>query len=157
MTYVEEYHYLSVIYRRRNRAWCDHCKATVHLSKRRYCNGPLKSKYLFVHTMSKKDMSNLKGTCIWCGPVDLDTNGRCSGSKRSKDHGLTLSYAKYLRSGKSCEVCDHPSEVVDHDHTTGKIRGVLCGHCNLGLGHFEDNPDMLKAAAEYLIRKRAEM
>lgn len=39
---------------------------------------------------------------------------------------------------------------VDHCHTTGKIRGLLCGGCNVGLGHFKDNPEYLANAIEYL-------
>ena len=41
---------------------------------------------------------------------------------------------------------------VDHDHDTGRIRGVLCDRCNLALGYLRDNPDLLRRAADYLER-----
>lgn len=39
---------------------------------------------------------------------------------------------------------------LDHCHTTGKVRGILCSYCNLGLGNFKDNIENLKNAITYL-------
>ncbi len=39
---------------------------------------------------------------------------------------------------------------VDHDHDSGKIRGLLCDSCNIGLGGFKDNTELFQAAINYL-------
>ena len=42
---------------------------------------------------------------------------------------------------------------IDHDHKTGEVRGALCHGCNIGLGGFKDNIDILNKAIEYLVRE----
>jgi hypothetical protein len=43
---------------------------------------------------------------------------------------------------------------LDHDHETGETREFLCHHCNVGLGYFRDDPDLLIEAALYLMRHK---
>jgi hypothetical protein len=62
-------------------------------------------------------------------------------------------YAAMLRKQKGrCAICGVKMIVpcVDHCHDTGKVRGLLCHHCNTGLGMFKDNPKTLKRALAYL-------
>lgn len=52
----------------------------------------------------------------------------------------------------SCTICgDEGNLVVDHDHKTNMVRGMLCNHCNRGLGHFKDDPNLLEYAKIYLL------
>lgn len=54
-----------------------------------------------------------------------------------------------------CNLCGKPfkntkDKHLDHDHQTGEPRGVLCNRCNQKLGRFQDSPELLEKAAEYL-------
>ena len=93
---------------------------------------------------------------------------RCRGCYRAKrqkslrkwrldeTYGLTeLQYELILKSQNGvCAICGLPpmdqNLAVDHDHVTGKIRGLLHTACNLVLGNSNDNPHLLRAAADYL-------
>ena len=61
-----------------------------------------------------------------------------------------------VRELKQCLICGlEKSILVDHDHSTGEVRGGLCVNCNFGLGHFKDSPELLRLAALYLEGKCA--
>lgn len=71
-------------------------------------------------------------------------------------YGIELDeYNRLLRAQRNkCRIClrDDVKLVVDHCHDTGKIRGLLCKHCNTGLGMFRDSLKHVKRAVQYLMR-----
>lgn len=75
----------------------------------------------------------------------------------ARRYGLTPDQAAELRKD-GCAICgrtDVPGRWennlhIDHDHATGKIRGVLCHGCNVAIGHFRDDPELLRKAIAYL-------
>lgn len=74
--------------------------------------------------------------------------------KRKYGIGLLEFYVLSELQNHSCLICrETPTDRaldVDHCHTTGEVRGLLCSACNTGLGLFKDNPDSLITALEYL-------
>jgi hypothetical protein len=62
----------------------------------------------------------------------------------------------------SCAICGkHEDELgyklrVDHNHDSGKVRGLLCNGCNTSLGHFGDSVDGLQKAIDYLNKTNSE-
>lgn len=56
------------------------------------------------------------------------------------------------RSGGKCEICGNSPDklAIDHCHSSGKVRGMLCKSCNTGLGNLRDNISLLERAIEYL-------
>lgn len=77
-------------------------------------------------------------------------------SKFYKSLGLTVEQVEKLRKEQNnkCAICgQQPSKKrlsVDHNHKTGEVRGLLCNNCNAGIGHFKDDPKLLKKAIKYL-------
>ena len=78
--------------------------------------------------------------------------------------GITLeNYNIILNSqDRKCAICGlsggtggkiSPRLSVDHDHITGRVRGLLCGLCNTAIGFFKDSPYLLRNAADYIERK----
>ena len=73
-------------------------------------------------------------------------------------YGITLEDYEVMLENQNhtCKICgtDAPRGVgawkVDHCHTTGNVRGLLCNNCNVGLGLFKDDPAVLASAIKYL-------
>lgn len=67
---------------------------------------------------------------------------------------IDLSKAREARLLTQCVICGQEQTrqqlAIDHDHETKAVRGALCSNCNLGLGHFKDDPTLLRLAALYL-------
>lgn len=56
---------------------------------------------------------------------------------------------------KSCAICGKSGKLdVDHCHDTGRVRGMLCRQCNLGIGVLRDDPDMIAKAVAYLLSSK---
>ena len=81
-------------------------------------------------------------------------------NKRYKErYGITYSEykARLVSQNFKCLICGVDQKetkqkklVVDHNHSTIEIRGLLCHNCNCGLGHFVDNVEVLQKAITYL-------
>ena len=119
---------------------------------------------------SKKNAKNrkpgLQPRCKSCAANDTKEWHR-KNKNTSRERYLQARYgmseneyaARLLAQNNSCILCGTEfssgdygpnSPVVDHCHTHGHVRGILCNECNRGLGYFHDNPDTLRAAAAYI-------
>jgi Recombination endonuclease VII len=70
------------------------------------------------------------------GALHVEQDGRCAICREPE--------TKLHHTGSLCRL------VVDHDHETGEVRGLLCSACNVGLGSFKDSPSRLSGAIAYL-------
>lgn len=91
---------------------------------------------------------------------------RCSSCQHNMhEYGITAPERDALLAQQSsaCKVCDTPISFesktahVDHCHSSGKVRGILCFQCNTALGNFRDNVLVMQRAIEYLKENYAEV
>ncbi len=112
------------------------------------------------------------GKCPRCKPCELAKQKEWRSRGESKElnrvryrkrllrerYGMTISdYKQMLNSQRGrCLICNALPDSrngylsVDHDHITGKVRGLLCSRCNLSIGKMDDSPALLRRAARYI-------
>lgn len=85
--------------------------------------------------------------------------------KKAIEHAFKIKYEQYEEmleeQNNVCAICKKPETCtklnflsVDHDHSTGKIRGLLCRACNHGIGNFLDSVENLTEAIHYLNKNK---
>lgn len=118
-----------------------------------------------------KDPRNKSGYTSWCNFCRREnakqwTKTNPEKAKRSRRntclkrmYGITLSDYEFMleKQNKSCAICNTKepggkgnSFVVDHCHTTGKVRKLLCTKCNCAIGLLNEDPTLFDAAKKYL-------
>lgn len=138
---------------------CTHCKETR----------PAEEFYVYNGARSKDGLS---GWCRECTKADARERGNRSytslSAKRASLHllyGITLEEYEHMyqeQDGK-CAACGNPETTmmrgklmmlaVDHSHTTGEVRGLLCQNCNQALGRLQDDPERIRGLLKYLTER----
>jgi hypothetical protein len=127
----------------------------------KHCTACKQEKPLAEFSKERKAADGLRWICKQC-----DAQKSRATYARRKSEGIVryqqierrygVSKEQYLgmlaSQGHRCTICSEAltEPCVDHCHTTGKVRGLLCHHCNKGLGMFKDNPAIIQAAIDYL-------
>ncbi len=115
---------------------CKSCKPRAHnktyaelrkersdaLRKARHANNPLARKDASLRAKYGITLEDKR-------TMYIDQNGRCAICKEGYDFGVLF---------------------VDHCHTQGHVRALLCNRCNAGIGSLQENPDLLRVAAAYI-------
>ena len=110
----------------------------------------------------KANKDGLQGHCAACGieyKKKWYQNNKDWAKEYStlKNYGVSATQFKDLltKQNNKCAICKSELNIskkthIDHCHTTGKIRGILCQECNHGLGLFKYSQDILDSAQKYL-------
>jgi len=108
-----------------------------------------------------KPANNRIRECYACVPKEhRGFNNRTRG-KYGRDFGYVAFFKMLEEQGNGCKICGTEiiavatvtNAAIDHCHSTGKVRGILCRTCNLGLGYFSDDISKLEGAIKYLEEK----
>jgi hypothetical protein len=106
---------------------------------------PLTKEYFPLHNKTK---SGFDSWCKECRASYRSETRRGMYREMISDEALK----DIIKTVKECVICGSVEDlVVDHCHKTNVVRGMLCNHCNRGLGHFKDDPELLEFARMYLL------
>lgn len=106
---------------------------------------PLSAEYFPLHNKVK---SGFDSWCRSCRATYRSETRRGNYRNMISDEALK----DIIETVKECVICGSEENlVVDHCHKTNVVRGMLCNHCNRGLGHFKDDPQLLEFARIYLL------
>ena len=146
----------------------------MSIKESKICLGCGKDKEKFLSEFSLGNNTRLDGTryhrsrCNECRKIEYRKTHPVVIPQTEKDRQLRAAFdmpeAEYLdklvKQNGVCAICKKPETVtrlgklkalaVDHNHTTGKNRGLLCQKCNTGMGQFNESPELLISAAQYL-------
>ncbi len=140
--------------------WAEDPEAQRAVLRARYAKNPEKYKAKAIARTRRKDPAAFRAERA----ADYAANKhRWISDYRRRKYGITAPQLDEMiaRHGGRCGICDtefalgagndNPRQMhVDHNHTTGVVRGLLCRDCNLGLGRFKDSPRSLARAIRYL-------
>jgi len=111
--------------------------------------------------VAKRGKFGRRAYCKTCGVKKstiwrTETYGDSATHNRWTRYGITRDdyESMFVAQGGKCAICKKSSTkalAVDHCHQTEVVRGLLCRSCNVGLGNFKDDPELLSAAREYLV------
>ena len=146
--YRNKTNYMNNYYKENTIKWKDKQKTDEYKNKK---NEARRLKYATDENYRKKHLINVKK--YYENNPDIRLN------QRMRRFGITAQDYKNMieKQDYKCAICG--SEIgdslgnrlyVDHNHKTGKVRGLLCSECNFGIGKFKDNISILKKAVKYL-------
>ncbi len=106
----------------------------------------------------KRQKTNICKVCGRLNNKKYDTKDVAKNRKLKTTYNISLvDYNTMLdKQNFKCAICNTDVPLgkgnfkVDHCHISGKVRGLLCHHCNVGIGHFKDDPSLLIKAIKYL-------
>lgn len=140
--------------------YCPSCRHEIRVNKKtcELCKSPTSNRSVRCNACERKRKREATA-CITCKSTQGLSYGRCATCRKmyrmaflAKKYGISVDDVNHLYQTEKCDICcdllDKPC--IDHCHSTGIVRGILCMRCNTALGSFRDNPQYLKNAIKYL-------